>query len=193
MYFTGDSALPYVATYNGCQLPNDITEQQKISLNYQYLEANFDAIKEGLINHGVLAIGVHADTWSNYDGGIYDVRSQSSAMGELNHAVNVVGYGSENGVGYWIVRNSWATTWGENGYIRVAMEPWDNTIDYRTAIALTKCELPPPPTTTTSTSLSTSAIETNYDNYPEDTNPVPQDETDYDIFLDGTPPTLKYV
>ena len=49
--------------------------------------------------------------------GIYDEPACVST--KLVHAVIALGYGCENGVDYWIVKNSWGTEWGEAGYIRM--------------------------------------------------------------------------
>jgi Papain family cysteine protease/Cathepsin propeptide inhibitor domain (I29) len=70
-----------------------------------------------------LAISVYAEPWQTYQGGIYsDMKKCPSSKRLLDHAVLAVGYGNEGGNDYWIVKNSWSTSWGEDGYIRLARQ-----------------------------------------------------------------------
>jgi len=67
-----------------------------------------------------LAVAIEADKrcFQTYKSGVFN----NSACGTtLDHAVLVAGYGTENGQDYWLVKNSWNTTWGDAGYIKLAM------------------------------------------------------------------------
>jgi len=80
-----------------------------------------DAIMNHIATVGPLAISVAANTFKDYNGGVFDGCSYDENI-QLNHSVQLVGYGSEGGVDYWIVRNSWGPNWGEDGYIRILRE-----------------------------------------------------------------------
>ena len=73
------------------------------------------------ISKGPVSVAVDAGTtgFQLYAGGILN----STTCGtDLNHAVTAVGYGEENNQGYFIIRNSWGTGWGEKGYIRLSSD-----------------------------------------------------------------------
>eukprot|EP01028_Stygiella_incarcerata_P007393 TRINITY_DN3067_c0_g1_i1.p1 TRINITY_DN3067_c0_g1~~TRINITY_DN3067_c0_g1_i1.p1 ORF type:complete len:323 (-),score=60.21 TRINITY_DN3067_c0_g1_i1:147-1115(-) len=67
-----------------------------------------------------IAIYAAGSTFQGYSGGIYDDPNCYSDESHLDHGVLLVGYGSEDGKDFYIVKNSWGETWGENGYIRLA-------------------------------------------------------------------------
>ena len=76
---------------------------------------------------GPVSVGVDAsDTaFKFYKSGIIKKRCGTA----IDHAVLLVGYGTDKGVDYWLVKNSWTATWGENGYFRVLREMNKNDED----------------------------------------------------------------
>ena len=106
---------PYVAVQNSCvfDVSKGVSHISKIDV-YRSEDDLFTCIAE----IGPTSIGFDADTYMfrNYASGVFNCDYCTDVQ---NHAITVVGYGVEDGTNYWIVKNSWGTTWGEEGYIRV--------------------------------------------------------------------------
>uniref|UniRef100_A0A0E0ESP3 Peptidase C1A papain C-terminal domain-containing protein n=1 Tax=Oryza meridionalis TaxID=40149 RepID=A0A0E0ESP3_9ORYZ len=56
-----------------------------------------------------------------YKSGVYSSDHCGTSPMDVNHAVLAVGYGVENGVPYWLIKNSWGADWGDNGYFKMEM------------------------------------------------------------------------
>ncbi|XP_057435009.1 cysteine proteinase 15A-like [Lotus japonicus] len=101
-------------------------EKSKIAAsasNFSVVSVDEDQIAANLVKHGPLAIGINAVFMQTYIGGV----SCPYICGKhLDHGVLLVGYGAGayspirlKEKPYWIIKNSWGETWGENGYYKI--------------------------------------------------------------------------
>jgi cathepsin L len=89
-------------------------------LDYTTLETNKDyPLAQAVANYGPVAITAGASGWFGYSSGIFHGCRKDVV---INHAITLFGYGKDpklNNAKYWLIRNSWGSGWGENGFIRM--------------------------------------------------------------------------
>ena len=80
--------------------------------------ATVDNLKSAIYTYGPIKVSVCiGPTFQGYTGGIFSTDESSYCPYKTNHAVNLVGWDDSTGV--WILRNSWGTYWGEDGYMQI--------------------------------------------------------------------------
>lgn len=115
---TTESNYPYEGVTGTCQ-PSKI---QPVALNSGSVSLkvnDYTQLLSSVAIKGPIAISVAAGSmgWQFYFGGIFEGGLFGCGF-EMDHAVQLVGYGAEGSKMYWLVRNSWGN-WGEHGYIRI--------------------------------------------------------------------------
>jgi cathepsin L len=108
----------YWGTSGVCDLNVNMTQEVQLTGYTQVASNDPNAVVEALNAFGPLAVSVDASNWFEYESGIYSGCDYSKNI-SMDHAVQLIGYGVDNGTAYWLVRNSWSASWGENGYIRL--------------------------------------------------------------------------
>jgi len=115
-----EASYPYTAEDGNCNFQaNSVVA--KIS-NWQYATSDYSeaTLQTNLVGWGPLSVCVDAEYWQNYVNGVMDWE-ECAWINELDHCVQLVGYDTTASTPYWIVRNSWGTSWGIEGYIWLAM------------------------------------------------------------------------
>jgi len=113
---TGESDYPYTAKNGNCQTGKPA--RATIS-NYKTVTANSDADLENAVAIVTVSVAIEADksSFQFYKAGVYN---DAGCGTSLDHEVLTVGYNTDGKTKYWIVKNSWGTSWGVSGYIYIA-------------------------------------------------------------------------
>jgi len=115
-----EESYPYTAR-NGRTCNFDQANVGASITNFVQVESKSEeALKTATATVGPISVGIDASHFSFqlYSGGVY--HSLLCSQTRLDHGVAVVGYGSDNGKDYWLVKNSWGTSWGMDGYIMMS-------------------------------------------------------------------------
>ncbi|RZB45739.1 Peptidase C1 and/or Inhibitor I29 domain containing protein [Asbolus verrucosus] len=119
-----DRDYPYEARDGACRYSS--SKPRVVIRGYAYLTGpDENMLMDMVATQGPISVAIDVSgNWGSYKSGVYYSSTCSSTS--LNHAVVIVGYGNENGQDYWLVKNSWGSGWGQNGYIKMARNRGNN-------------------------------------------------------------------
>lgn len=109
---------PYLAKDDKCNTKKEGRRVVTLDAWETVPPGNESALMQALARHPVavgMCVGPYIKSWRAYKGGIFD---GGSCETPIDHAMVVVGYGTEDGHDYWLVKNSWNESFGEEGFIK---------------------------------------------------------------------------
>jgi len=131
-HLTDEKTYPYRNAAGTC--PNEplkpYNQGAKISDLYFTTNGTEHLLKTMVYEHGAVTAGLYFNPIRDWliqtraAGGVFGIFSgctnRDNIIEDLSHDVSVVGYGTENDVDYWLIKNSWGTNWGDKGYFKLA-------------------------------------------------------------------------
>jgi cathepsin C len=134
--FVPEYCQPYTGADDACTVNCPADKPLKVyhATGYGYVggyygACNEVAMMEEIYKHGPVVVAINAPPdLFYYSGGVYSFTDTDKTSSNLNgvsrwektnHAILCVGWGTDNGVKYWIIKNSWGADWGEAGYFKL--------------------------------------------------------------------------
>ena len=114
---------PYLGQDGYCHI-NNVEKAFQIKGFMNVTSGSNAALKVAIAKHGPISVGIDAShkSLSFYSKGVYYEEDCNNTPDGLDHAVLAVGYGEMNGEKFWLVKNSWSTYWGNDGYVLMAQK-----------------------------------------------------------------------
>ncbi|KAJ3435621.1 hypothetical protein M0813_07050 [Anaeramoeba flamelloides] len=116
---TTESYGKYLGKAGYCNFNKDL-DYAKVKYYLNITSGDTDAVKMALYQMGPLAVSTDvSEAFMFYSSGVLDDKNCHNGWPDLVHAVLLVGWGVEDNNEYWLVKNSWSTWWGDEGYIKI--------------------------------------------------------------------------
>ena len=114
-----ESDYPYTARDGSCSY--DASLGQVSVTGYTDVSTYSESQLKAAISKGPVAVAIEADqlVFQMYTTGVI---TSSSCGTSLDHGVLAVGYGTESGQDYYLVKNSWGASWGDQGYVKIGAQ-----------------------------------------------------------------------
>jgi cathepsin H len=117
---TTEDKYPYLAVDSGsCKLQKGTQVVGVLGGSFN-ISLSEDALRNSLFQVGPISVAFQVIAgFKDYKTGVYTTGNCQNGPMDVNHAVLAVGYGTDNGMDYWIIKNSWGAAWGDNGYFKM--------------------------------------------------------------------------
>ena len=115
-----ETDYPYFAKDRPCTVESSTFALSVEGGSVNITEGDETELLHAIFENGPVSIAFQVvDGFRDYASGVYTSDVCKNGSGDVNHAVLAVGYGTENGMDYWLVKNSWGATWGDEGYFKI--------------------------------------------------------------------------
>jgi cathepsin H len=115
-----EEAYPYTAKNGDCYFKEEMAIVTVPQGSVNITEGDEVEMLHALYNHGPVAIGFEViPAFRSYKSGVFSSKDCLSTAAAPNHNVLLVGYGTEDGMDYWLLKNSWGASWGDHGFFKL--------------------------------------------------------------------------
>jgi cathepsin H len=115
-----ESRYPYHAKDEECHYEEQYNKFATVKESFNLTKGDEQQLTETIANNGPVSVAFQVvNGFKDYESGVYTSDVCKNGETDVNHAVLAVGYGTEDGLDHYIIKNSWSASWGDEGFFKI--------------------------------------------------------------------------